>query len=157
ILFSRPHYAGEPSEAGAFSQAQFNLSNDFSGMINALWFPPNSSSNDVRPWDSNGLQTPRAHGDYCANTATSYGFMLAYNQFSSNSNLRNALVGGLGRNGAQRLVVLETDGMANQSTQQNFTNSGGLNSYYNVRPSDTVHTSGNAPGQDAIDIATRIC
>ena len=47
--------------------------------------------------------------------------------------------------------------MANQSTQQSFTNAGPLNSYYNIRPSDTVNTSGNDPGQDAIDIITRIC
>ena len=35
------------------------------------------------PLGPNGLQTPRAHGDYDGNTATSYGLMLAYNQFSS--------------------------------------------------------------------------
>src|SRR5581483_10425471 len=124
ILFSRPHYSGEPAEAGSFPQAQYNLSRSYDAMANSLWFPPNSSSSDVRPWDPNGAQTPRAHGDYNANTATSYGFMLAYNQFSANSSLRGQAVGGLGRVGAQRLVVLETDGMANQSTQQNFTNMG---------------------------------
>jgi hypothetical protein len=157
ILFSRPRYSGEPVEAGQFPLAQFNLSNDFTAMINSLWYPPNSSTADVRPWDPNGLQTPCAHGDFDANTATSYGFMLAYNQFSSNSSLRSSLVGGLGRRNAKRLIVLETDGMANVATQQNFTGLGALNSYYNVRPGDTIQTSSNNPGTDAVQIATRIC
>src|SRR5207253_1481657 len=119
-----PHYSGEPAEVGHFSQAQYSLSRDYAGMMNSLWFPPNSSTTDVRPWDANGTQTPRAHGDYCYNTATSYGLMMAYNQFSSNASLRGQNVGGLGRKGAQRLVVLETDGMANVSTTQSFTNGG---------------------------------
>ncbi len=58
-------------------------------IINSLWVPPNSGSTDVRPWDANGLQTPRAHGDYVANTASSYGFMVAYNQFSWATPLRS--------------------------------------------------------------------
>src|SRR5262249_5005374 len=107
-LFNRPHFNGEPPEASAFSQAQFSLSRDYAGMITALWFPPNAMAADVRPWDPNGLQTPRAHGDYNGNTATSYGLMLAYNQFSSQASLRGLLLGGFGRKGAQRLVILET-------------------------------------------------
>ena len=85
LMFSRPHYSGEPTEAGQFTYPVNSLSNNYTSMINSLWFPPNSSSADVTPWDANGLNTPHAHGDYDANTATSYGLMLAYNQFSSNS------------------------------------------------------------------------
>jgi Flp pilus assembly protein TadG len=155
ILFSRPHYNGEPAEVGAFSQAVTNLSRDYAGMINSLYFPPNSGTADVRPWDANGVQTPRAHGDYTANTATSYGFMLAYNQFSSSSTLRSSAVGGQGRKGAQRLIVLETDGMANQASSASFTSSG-ANSYYNVRPGDTVNASGSDPAQDALNVVQRI-
>jgi hypothetical protein len=161
LLFSRPNYLGEPAEVGAFSAPQYNLSRDYAGMINSLWFPPNSGAADVRPWDINGTQTPRAHGDYTGNTATSYGFMLAYNQFSSQVSLRTAGsggsgLGGFGRKGSQRMVVLETDGMANVSTQQIFTNLGPYNSYYDLTPG-TLQTSGVAPGTDAIQIATRIC
>ncbi|HEV3445887.1 MAG TPA: pilus assembly protein TadG-related protein [Gemmataceae bacterium] len=161
LLFSRPNYLGEPAEVGAFSAPQYNLSRDYAGMINSLWFPPNSGASDVRPWDVNGTQTPRAHGDYTGNTATSYGFMLAYNQFSSQVSLRTAGsggsgLGGFGRKGAQRLVILETDGMANVSTQQLFSNVGPYNSYYDLTPG-TLRTSGVAPGTDAIQIATRIC
>jgi Flp pilus assembly protein TadG len=163
ILFSRPHYQGEPTEVGAFSQAQYSLSRDYASMMNSLWFPPNSSTTDVRPWDSNGSQTPRAHGDYTGNTATSYGFMLAYNQFSSNSTLRSSAVGGFGRVGSQRLVVLETDGMANVASSASFTQSvntttGVNSSYYNLGPTDTVTVNGSVtPAQDAENVATKLC
>jgi Flp pilus assembly protein TadG len=156
-LFSRPHYTGEPAEGGAFSNAQFNLSRDYAGMINGLWFPPSSASADVRPWDPNGLLTPRAHADYNGNTATGYGLMLAYNQFSGNSSLRTQVIGGFGRKGAQRLVILETDGMANVATGAGFANNGANQSYYRITPSDTVTTTGAvSPGQNAIDVATKL-
>jgi hypothetical protein len=158
LMFSRPHYTGEPAEVGAFSQAQVSLSHDYAGMINALWFPPNSSGADVRPWDANGMQTPRAHGDYDGNTATSYGFMLAYNQLSSSATLRSQLLGGLGRKGAQRLIILETDGMANMATTENFANNGPNASYYKIGPTDTVTVDGgNSPAQSAINVARRLC
>ncbi len=88
IMFSRPNYSGEPTCVGQFSQPQVTLTNNYANLINALWYPPNSGTSDVTPWDSNGLQTPRAHGDYDSNTATSYGLMLAYNQFSSSTTLQ---------------------------------------------------------------------
>ena len=90
LMFSRPHYSGEPTEAGQFTYPVNSLSNNYTSMINSLWFPPNSSTTDVTPWDSNGLNTPHAHADYDANTATSYGLMLAYNQFSSSSVLSSS-------------------------------------------------------------------
>ena len=62
LMFSRPHYNGEPIEQGQFTYPVNSLSNNYSSMINSLWFPPNSSTSDVTPWDSNGLNTPHAHG-----------------------------------------------------------------------------------------------
>jgi hypothetical protein len=156
LLFSRPHFTGEPPEAGNFNPAQFSLSRDYTDMENALWFPPNSSTLDVRPWDSNGVQTPRAHGDYCANTTTNYGFMLAYNQFSSSAALRGTALGGLGRKGAQRLVVLETDGMANCGANAGFTNTGGIDSFFNLGPTDGV-TPGADPTASTLAVANQIC
>src|SRR5579884_971932 len=49
--------------------------------------------------------------------------------------------------------------MANQATQQSFTldTANPTNSYYNVRPGDTVYSSGNNAGQDALSVITRIC
>ena len=163
LMFNRPHYSGEPSEAGAFTLPVNSLSRDYTGMINSLWFPPNSSSADVTPWDANGVNTPRAHGDYDANTATSYGLMLAYNQFSSSTVLQSSgQGGGLGRKGAQRLLILETDGMANQASTVTFVSSvtSGSNptnnSYYDVG-GDKASASGSDPIADAVAVATKMC
>jgi Flp pilus assembly protein TadG len=162
LMFSRPHYNGEPTEQGQFTYPVFNLTNNYTNLINSLWFPPNSSSADVTPWDSNGLNTPHAHGDYDGNTATSYGLMLAYNQFSSNSSLQSSGLGGYGRKGAQRLIILETDGMANTSTTASFVSnvtSGSNptnNSYYNLGGNNASLGTAD-PSQDAINVATKIC
>jgi hypothetical protein len=163
LMFSRPHYNGEPAEAGQFTYPVNSLSRDYTGMINSLWFPPNSSGGDVTPWDANGLNTPHAHGDYDANTATSYGLMLAYNQFSSSSVLSSGSQGGgLGRKGAQRLLLLETDGMANMASTVPFVSSVTAgsnptnNSYYNIG-GNNASAGGANPSTDAINVATRIC
>ncbi len=146
VLFDRPQYTNDNIDCGTFNNAQYSLTNNYQSIINSLWLPPNSGTADVRLWDANGLLTPRAHGDFDANTAAQYGFMLAYNQLSSSSTLR-ALdqttapgVGGLGRVGSQRLVIYETDGMANiESTPQNpFFNGGASNSYYQIQPGQSI-------------------
>ncbi len=157
IMFSRPPFSGEPSEVGQFGIPQVPMTNDCTALTNALWFPPNSSTGDVRPWDPNGMQTPRAHGDYNANTATDYGFMLAYNQLSSNPSLVSSGVGGLGRKGAHKIVILETDGMANQASSVSFTNAGAYQSYYKVGSFGTATTSGADPASSCLAVAQRIC
>jgi Putative Flp pilus-assembly TadE/G-like len=156
IMFNRPRLSGDPAGVGCFSQAQISLSRDYQGMIDALYYPPNSGANDVRPWDANGVQTPRAYGDFASNTTTNYGFMVAYNQLSSASALRGQGLGGFGRKGAQRLIVLETDGMANLAANASFTNNGANNSYYNIGPSDSI-TSGGSASQAALDACNRLC
>ncbi|RUL88238.1 pilus assembly protein TadG-related protein [Tautonia sociabilis] len=155
ILFSRPRFQGE--RTGAFNQAQFNLGRDYDGMIDGLWFPPHSGEQDVRPWDPDGEQTPRAFGDYTSNTATQHGFMLAYNQLSSSQTVRLAGAGGLGRKGAQRLVVLETDGMANVNTRPDggFHDAGANRSYYRILPGDTIRAGGYNEG-DLLAVVRRI-
>jgi hypothetical protein len=150
ILFSRPLYNNDSPGTGAFNLAQYSLTTAYSSIINSLWLPPNSGSSDVRPWDANGAQTPRAHGDYDANTASSYGFMLAYNQFSSSPTLRTLEqggtpgVGGLGRVGATRMVIYETDGMANQDSvpASGLLNAGANNSYYQIQPGMVLNGAG---------------
>lgn len=149
LPFSRPQYNNDSPGTGTFNSPQYCLTNTYSAMVNSLWVPPNSGSSDVRPWDTNGTQTPRAHGDYDANTASDYGFMLAYNQFSGNTSLQTAgtggtAIGGLGRKGATRLIIYETDGMANQNSNptNGFSNNGAYNSYYCIRPTDTVNSTG---------------
>jgi hypothetical protein len=67
-------------------------------------------------------------------------------------------LGGLGRKGAQRLIILETDGMANVATVENLANNGPNMSYYKIGPTDTVSIDGsNSPAQSAIDVAKRLC
>jgi hypothetical protein len=148
-LFSRPQFNDDNPGTGCFNAPQYNLNNDYSAMVKSLWIPPNSGTSDIRLWTTDGIQIPRAHGDYDANTASSYGFMLAYNQFSGDStdlvDSNGKAVGGLGRKGATRLVIYETDGMANQAANPTggFTNNGAYNSYYPIRPgTDTVDQAG---------------
>jgi Flp pilus assembly protein TadG len=157
IYYARPSYAGQPSGEGTFDNPITSLARNYTAMSNALWYPPNSGSSDVRPWDSNGSLTPRAHGDYDSNTATSYGLMLAYNQFSGNTALQSSGMGGLGRKGAQRLVILETDGLANAATSATTSNSAPYQGYFNIGTGNTYLASSTAGTTDAINVANQIC
>jgi hypothetical protein len=169
LLFSRPVFGNDPPGIGSFNVPQYSLTNDYTSMLGSLWLPPNSGSSDIRLFgDPNGTLIPHAHGDFDSNTASSFGFMLAFNQFSGN---RGALVGvpgmdgstpttvgGLGRKGATRLVIYETDGMSNEDSipQSGITNGGAYNSYYNIRPADTVDGAGY--DQNALlQVAEAIC
>jgi Flp pilus assembly protein TadG len=157
IYYARPSYNGEPGDVGTFDNPISSLGRNYTSLINSLWYPPNSGSSDVRPWDANGDLTPRAHGDYCSNTATSYGLMLAYNQLSGNSSLQSSGTGGYGRKGAQRLVILETDGLANASTTASTTNAGAYQGYFNVGLGKSYSASGADPNTDAVNVARQIC
>jgi hypothetical protein len=72
--------------------------------------------------------------------------MLAYNQFSGNKTLRPTNLGGWGRNGARRLIVFETDGMANTAANAAFS-SAGKDSYYKTDDTDTVTPGGDAAAE----------
>lgn len=157
MYYARPSFAGEPADAGTFDDPIISLGRSYSSMINALWYPPNSSSSDVRPWDTNGSLTPRAHGDFDSNTATSYGLMLAYNQFSSATTLQASNKGGYGRKGAQKLVILETDGMANVSTSAGKTVGAAYQSYFNIGSGNSYSSSSTDPTVDAVSVANQIC
>lgn len=164
VLFARPQHANDPAGTGSFNTAQYSLTNDYQSIINSLWVAPNTTSSDARPWDANGMNTPRAHNDFDANTAAAYGFMLAYNQFSTNSVLSTLEaggtkgVGGLGRSGAQRLLIYETDGMANvgSTPASSFVNAGANLSYYPIQPGQTVNASsyGDTP---LLQVVQNIC
>jgi Flp pilus assembly protein TadG len=157
IYFSRPSYSSEPTGVGNFDAPIVSLGRNYTSMTNSLWYPPNSTSADVRPWDTNGSLTPHAHGDYCSNTATSYGLMLAYNQLSGSTALQGSGMGGYGRKGATKLVILETDGMANASTSASVNNAGAWNSSYNIGPANSYSSSSTDPTVDSVNVATTIC
>jgi Flp pilus assembly protein TadG len=178
ILFSRPTYrtagpggGADPAGIGQFDMAQSPLTKDYPGLVNTLYYPPGSTATaDVPSFSANGAQTPAAHSDYDANTATNYGLMLAYNQLSNSSYSGN--LAGYGRKGASRLIILETDGMANTATGANFSTSvSGTtnNSYYKIGSSDPVWLdnpsaapgaptySNSTAGQAAVNTATKLC
>ena len=155
VLYNRPQYSGEPA-VGKFTQPLYSLNRSYSAMTNSLWYPPNSNSADVTPWDPNGSQNPAADNDFIYNTATNHALMLAYNQFSGSPTVSASNAGGLGRVGAKRLVILETDGMANANTVTNFTNNGAVNSYYQTLPGQTIY-GGNYDQNATLQVAQAIC
>jgi hypothetical protein len=114
-------------------------------------------------YDPENNEVPRADGSTCP----AMGFMLAYNQFSSNSSLRTHApapapfgeAGGLGRRGAQKMVVHMTDGVLNASASASFTTATGQpgRSYYNVRhPTEYPSNSGSTLPQ-CLGIVDRLC
>ena len=95
-----------------------------------------NSTATVTPYDANNLEVPRAMGGTCYAMA----LMLAYNQFSSNTSLQTfnpgqpaGDAGGNGRQGAQKIIIFETDGAPNTTASASFVNNGAYQSYYKVR------------------------
>ncbi|HEY1378776.1 MAG TPA: pilus assembly protein TadG-related protein [Gemmataceae bacterium] len=114
IPFNRPRYSGEPQDAGRFTTALVPMTGDYTSLINALWYAPGTAHGaTVRPWDQITVSSTRAYGDYTGNTASYFGFMVAHNELSSSPTARTFGVGGHGRRGTDRIVIFETDGMAN--------------------------------------------
>ncbi len=131
-----------------------------------------ANNTEVTPYDSdpatssvpsaNFVDVPRADGETCFAMA----LMLAYNQFATtlptDSTLRSfvssspivfptGMAGGMGRKGAQKVIIFETDGLANTSATASLVNAGTYK-YYQIRydmnkPSSsefpTVSTSSN--------------
>lgn len=131
VGFSVPAYNNGPSGGtnavvtGYFNSVLSPLSplfnNNYKRMVNSIWFPKtviNSSPyTEIHPFNAAAMNTvPRAIKGTCSPMA----FALAYNQFSGETSFKNYNpapapdydAGGNGRNGAQRLVIFETDGVA---------------------------------------------
>jgi hypothetical protein len=136
------------------------LGTNYNYATSALLFPfstinadgsPNNT--EVTPYDvdpstgaipsSNFVDTPRSCGDTCFAMA----LMLCFNQFAvtptSDTTLRTyvtnspitfptGMAGGMGRKGAQKVVIFETDGMANCMASATLVNNGSY-SYYPIR------------------------
>jgi hypothetical protein len=151
VFFSSPK--GSAGATGYYNYARSPLGRNYVQMINSQWFSPKVISTDaeISVYDSSGKLTtdiadvPRANGGTCY----AMPLMLAYNQFSSNSTLVNytanapsGTAGGLGRNGSNKLILFETDGMVNTGCQASLagvTTTG--QNYYKVRVADANNWS----------------
>src|SRR5262249_18329432 len=138
IMFSTPKTSSTDTFA-RFNRVRVGLGRDYSDMQEALWYPPATIGNanaTVTPYDSRNVEIPRAFGGTCY----SYPLMLAYNQFSGNTSLQTYSTGqptgdagGMGRKGAQKVIIFETDGAPNTTSNASLTSLGPYNSYYNIR------------------------
>jgi Flp pilus assembly protein TadG len=156
VYYNRPQFTGDPP-IGKFTQALTNLSQNYTAATNALWYPPNSGTSDVTPWDVNGAQTPNSYADFTSNTTTNHGLMLAYNQFSSSSTLSGNNIGGFGRVGAKRLVILETDGMTNATSYVPFVNNTNNSAYWNLLPGQPISGTSSFDQNALYQCAQAIC
>jgi hypothetical protein len=171
MMFSSPQESSGGD--GRFNRPRVGLGRNYARMQEALWYPPETLGNasaTVRPYDSDNLEIPRAFGGTCYSMA----LMQAYNQFSGNTSLQtynpaepSGDAGGNGRRGAQKVVIFETDGMANTSATATLNNLGMHNSYYRIRynsasPSSSEFPTVSSPSYSTVstevqNLCTRIC
>jgi hypothetical protein len=173
MYFSSPKYSAAGS--GHHNRAVVSMGRKYQQMIDSLWFPPNTvtgTATEISPYVADMDQVPRANGG----TAPGMGFMLAFNQLSSSeTNLRayaspqplyRGDAGGLGRKGANRLVIFETDGAPNTRAYAALAGSG-ADSFYPIRISDPTNlgsasntewpAGGAYSNQEVYDVASQIC
>jgi hypothetical protein len=159
ISYSNPR-ASSSDTTGRFNCASSPLGTNYDYASSALLFPfstinadgsPNNT--EVTPYDkdpatslvpsANFADAPRAGGNTCFSMA----LMLAHNQFAltspSDSTLRGyvsgspitfptAMAGGMGRKGAQKVIIFETDGLPNTTATASLVSKGAY-SYYKIR------------------------
>jgi hypothetical protein len=161
---------------GRFNCVRSPLGPNYNYALSSLLFPFSTINSDgspnnteITPYDPDPatnsipsadlIDTPRGDGDTCF----AMGLMLAYNQFAttepSDNTLRSfvssapiqfptGMVGGMGRKGAQKVIIFETDGLANCMATASLVNSGSYK-YYKIRydmnkPSSSEYTSVSA-------------
>ncbi len=164
---------------GRFNCVSSPLGNNYNYATSALLFPfstinadgsPNNT--EITPYDAdpatgkipsaNLVDTPRADGDTCFAMA----LMLCYNQFavtpSNDTTLRTfvtntpitfptGMAGGMGRKGAQKVIIFETDGLPNcaATVNSNTPVSAGSYSYFPIRYDMNRPTSSEYPAVQA--------
>jgi Putative Flp pilus-assembly TadE/G-like len=158
IAYSWPRSSAEST--GRLNCVRCPLGTNYNYGTSALTFPfstinADGSANDTEltPYtpdpatgqvpSSDFADAPRADGD----TSFAMALMLCYNQFAvtapTDTTLRSyataspitfpsGMAGGMGRKGAQKVVIFETDGLPNCSATANLVNTGSY-SYYKIR------------------------
>jgi Putative Flp pilus-assembly TadE/G-like len=149
MMFSSPQATA--GDGGRFNRVRVGLSRNYTDMQDALWYPASTIGNSgatIRPYDADNLEVPRAMGGTCY----SMGLMLAYNQFSANSSLLTynpgataGDAGGNGRKGAQKIIIIETDGSPNVTASATLNNLGSYQSYYSIRYNSSNPSSSQFP------------
>jgi hypothetical protein len=176
ISFSQPSTTS--GGYGFYNAVNAPLGKNYNYLVNSLWFAPKNlganglgQGSEISPYDPEINTVPRANGSTCY----AYPLMLAYNQFNSDPNQRSYVTsvttsplygqaGGLGRNGAEKVIIFETDGMvvstAYSTFGKYFQNKGAYSSYFAIRqPNEWPDyvTADPKCTQDAYDVAQAIC
>jgi len=157
-FYSQPRSSATSSHR--FNNVACPLGTNYAYARSALFFPfstinadGTNNNTEITPYDSdpatstvpsaNFNDTPRPRGATCF----AMGLMLCYNQFAvtptSDTTLRNyvssspitfptGMAGGLGRRGAQKVIIFETDGLADTNATASLV-SGGSYNYYQIR------------------------
>jgi hypothetical protein len=172
-FFSSPKYSR--TGAGQHNRAVVPLGRNYQQLKDSLWFPPTTvtgTAKEITPYDDDVDNVPRAKGG----TGPQMGFMIDYNLFSSNvSTLRSysqpqplyrGNAGGLGRRGATRLIIFETDGAPNTRAYAALSGSGS-SAYYPIRITypekltDTANiewpSSGSYSSTEVYNVVEQIC
>jgi len=147
IGFSVPLWSGNTT-TGYYNAVRAPLSQDYKRMINSLWFPQYVIDNrkEITPYDyeaGTSISIPGAMNSVprsVQGTCSPYSLMLAYNQFSNDSSSVNfagtstseyGMAGGLGRLGAKKVVIFETDGVSS-ATATGATGNGVVGGLFNL-------------------------
>lgn len=177
VFYSQPR--DSYSSANRFNSVAAPMGTNYAYARSSLFFPfstinadgsPNNT--EVTPYDAdpstgavpslNFIDTPRPKG----NTCFAMGLMLCYNQFavtpSNDTTLRsyvssspigfpNGIAGGLGRKGAQKVIIFETDGLANATATANLVTNGSYK-YYKIRYDPNKPKSSEYPTTTATNL-----
>lgn len=172
-FFSTPRTSA--SGSGYYNNAVVPLGRNYQQLKDSLWFPPSTITGgvtEITPYDTDFVNVPRANGG----TAPGSGFMIAYNQLSSSvASLRlyatptatyRGNAGGLGRKGASRIIIFETDGAPNSRAYVAIKASGS-DSYYPIRIKDPTNlgsssnvefpSAGTYANSDVYTVVQQIC
>ncbi|MDR3638309.1 MAG: pilus assembly protein TadG-related protein [Isosphaeraceae bacterium] len=165
--------------SGRFNCVSCPLGTNYDYASSALLFPfstinadGSANNTEITPYDpdpatgavpsANFVDAPRADGDTCFAMA----LMLSYNQFATTSptdttlrsyassspiNFPTGMAGGMGRKGAQKVVIFETDGLANCSATASLV-SNGTYSYYKIRYNMNSPNGSEYPSINATNI-----